>query len=174
MRCRVGSVLAQTANTVCSGCYARKGRFKFSNVQARLEQAYQGLFSILWTPALIHQIRWYADRYFRLFHSGDLQGVPHLKNLCTVARNVPDVQFWLPTREYEVVVACKSDIPENLVVRMSAQKMDGTPPRWWKTTSTVVSDPEVATCPAPEQGGNCGECRECWKESVRNVAYLKH
>src|SRR5207253_992835 len=111
---------------------------------------------------------------FRLFHSGDLQGVAHLKNLCTVARNVPDVQFWLPTREYETVRACKDEIPDNLVVRVSATLIDGKPPKWWPTTSTVVSDPEEATCPAPDQGGNCGECRDCWDGKVANAAYLRH
>jgi hypothetical protein len=43
-RCRVESVLAATPGCPCESCYARKSRFKFSNVQGRLEQAYQGIF----------------------------------------------------------------------------------------------------------------------------------
>src|SRR5207253_2204665 len=39
-RCRVGSVLARTEGTTCSTCYARKGRYSFGKVQAKLEERY--------------------------------------------------------------------------------------------------------------------------------------
>lgn len=106
----------------------------------------------------------------------DLQGVHHLENIITVARHVPDVRIWLPTREYEVVRACADIIPDNLTVRVSAHQVDGEPPSWWPTTSTVISarEPGTSVCPAPEQGGRCGECRACWDKDVRNVAYRRH
>lgn len=176
-RCRIGNVLADVEGSTCEKCYARKGRFKFSNVQARLEKAYQGLFNPLWTPALAHQVLWHADRYFRLFHSGDLQGENHLRNLVTVAQAVPDVSFWLPTREAKTVRAVLKEIgafPENLVVRVSGAMIDGPPPKGFSTTSTVVSDPEEVTCPAPDQGNSCADCRDCWRADVRNVAYNRH
>src|SRR4051812_44911773 len=72
-RCQLGSLLAQKAGTTCSKCYALKGRYKFSNVQRKLEQRYQGLFDPLWTPAMVYLIAWHCDRYFRFFDSGDLQ-----------------------------------------------------------------------------------------------------
>ncbi len=179
LRCRIGTLLNDTEGSVCheKNCYAKKGRFKFSNDQARLEQAYQGLFDVRWTPALIHQVRWYADRYFRLFHSGDLQGQNHLKNLVSVAQAVPDVSFWCPTRESKTVKAVLKEIgefPENLIVRVSATMIDGPPPKGFPLTSTVVSDPDEANYPAPSQGGQCGACRSCWGPDVQNVAYRKH
>jgi ubiquinone biosynthesis O-methyltransferase len=55
---------------------------------------------------MVFLVRYYCDRYFRLFDSGDLQGVHHFKNIIALARHVPDVRMWLPTREYAVVRAC--------------------------------------------------------------------
>ncbi len=175
-RCRIGQILAQREGTVCSGCYALKGRYCFNAVQSKLEERYRGLLHPLWTPAMVFLIRYFCDRYFRLFDSGDLQGVNHLRNIITVARHVPDVQIWLPTREYEVVRTCADDIPDNLTVRVSAHRVDGEPPSWWPTTATVVStqEPGEGICPAPEQDGRCEECRVCWDREVRNVTYRLH
>lgn len=171
-RCKIGAVLAAMEGTVCSECYALKGHYVFPNVRNKLEERYRGLFHPLWTPAMVFLIRWYADRYFRWFDSGDLQDINHLRNICTVAKNPPDVRFWLPTREADIVRKA-GELPENLVVRLSAHKIDGKPPKWAQT-STVVSDPKEATCPAPEQGGVCGDCRVCWDPEVKDVAYSLH
>ena len=105
-----------------------------------------------------------------------MQGVGHLRNVITIARHTPDVRIWLPTREYAVVRAGADEIPPNLTVRVSAHDVGGQPPSWWPTTSTVTRDPEAAdgVCPAPEQGGKCGECRACWDCGVANVAYRLH
>ncbi|MCI0457803.1 MAG: hypothetical protein L0Z62_12615 [Gemmataceae bacterium] len=175
-RCRIGQILARREGTVCRDCYAMGGRYAFSAVQAKLEERYRGLFHPLWTPAMAFLINYYCDRYFRLFDSGDLQGVNHLRNIITVARHTPEVLIWLPTREYEVVRACAAELPPNLTVRVSAHQVDGGPPSWWPATSTVVNstEPEDGVCPAPEQGGNCGECRACWNPDVPNVAYRLH
>lgn len=175
-RCLVGGALATQPGTVCHECYARKGRYRFTAVQAKLEERYRGLFHPLWTPAMVFLVRYFCDRYVRLFDSGDVQGENHLRNIITVARNVPDVQFWLPTREYATVRACADDLPPNLLVRVSAQRVDAPPPAWWPTTSTVVTaaGPGEGVCPAPEQGNRCGGCRLCWNPNAGNVTYRRH
>lgn len=58
-------------------------------------------------------INWESDDLFRIFHSGDLQGVNHLKNLDTVAWHVPHVTLWVPTREREIVLAVRREIGED-------------------------------------------------------------
>lgn len=175
-RCKTGAKLAEQEGTTCHECYATKGRYGLDNVQARLERCYEGLFHPLWVPAMVFLIRWHCDEHFRWFHSGDLQDESMLRNICTVARNTADVRHWLPTREYEIVRACKHELPENLLVRVSATKIDGAPPRWWPTTSTVVSGQEwdEGICGAKETDGNCGPCRDCWDHEVPNVAYRLH
>src|SRR5947207_15588532 len=42
-RCKIGSVLAQRDGSVCSRCYAMRGRYQFEAVQRKLEERYQGL-----------------------------------------------------------------------------------------------------------------------------------
>src|SRR4051794_34496414 len=76
-RCRIGSVLAQQGGTVCNRCYALKNRYRFDSVQKKLEERYRGLFQKQWTPAMIFLIRYFCDRYFRWFDSGDVQGESH-------------------------------------------------------------------------------------------------
>jgi hypothetical protein len=175
-RCKTGSVLAQQKGTTCSECYAMAGRYTLDTVPTKLEARYQGLFHPLWVPAMVFLIRWHADGYFRWFDSGDIQDESHLRNICTVARNTADIKHWLPTREYEVVRACRSELPVNLLVRVSATRIDGVPPSWWPTTSTVVRDqrPGKGVCGVPENGGSCCSCRDCWDSEVVNVAYRLH
>lgn len=174
-RCRIGSVLARQENTVCAGCYAMKGTFRAKNVADKLERAYQGLFDPRWTPALYALIRWHATDRFRFFHSGDFQGRNHFLNIMRICRATRDVLFWIPTREAALVREHAGAIPDNAVVRVSGTMIDGPPPAWWPTTSTVVSDPGVATCPSSTKGGNCGThaCTACWTRQG-NVAYVRH
>jgi len=83
-----------------------------------------------------------------------------------------DVRLWLATWEAETVWAVRresGDFPENLVVRLSAAKIDGEPPKW-PTTSTVVTE-----------GGDLPRLRVELREPqgrpgsrVGNVVYLKH
>lgn len=171
-RCRIGAVLATQENTTCAHCYARSGRYRFPNVQRKLEERYRGLFHPLWTPAMTFLIRWYAERYFRWFDAGDLQGASHLHNICTVAAHTPEIRHWLPTREIETVRSVlreRGAFPANLVVRVSAPLIDGKPPKGLPYTSSVVTDGE--SCPAHRQEGVCGACRACWDPQIPHVAY---
>jgi len=172
-RCLLGSVLAEKPGTVCHGCYALKGRYKFPNVQKKLEERYRGLFNPLWTPAMVHLIRWHCDRYFRWFDSGDLQGENHLRNIVTIAEHTSDVMHWLPTREIETARAVGS-FPSNLTVRVSAHSIDGKAPRW-PTTSVVASGAAPGhPCPSRDQGNACGDCRACWDGEIEKVVYRLH
>jgi len=178
-RCKVGSVLAQEKGTVCNRCYAMKGRYSFDNVQNKLEERYRGLFSELWTPSMVFLVNYFCNKYFRLFDSGDLQGVSHLKNILTMALHTPGVQIWMPTREIETVRQVQDEIgafPDNLVVRVSAHRIDGQPPRGFQNTSTVIAihERDGYTCPSPDQKNSCGDCRACWNLRVRNVEYWLH
>ena len=51
--------------------------------------------------------------------------------------------------------------------------VDQGPVKFWPWTSTVTSG-QGATCPAPNQGGQCKDCRACWDRSTANVCYGKH
>jgi hypothetical protein len=176
-RCKVGSLLSQQSGTVCSQCYAMKGRYNFGKVQHRLEQRFNGLEHPLWVPAMIFLIRWEVARYFRWFDSGDLQSAELLQNICLVASHTQEILHWLPTREYDLVRGHRGDLPDNLTIRVSANLIDDTPPAWWPQTSAVTTSDDKANgylCPASEQDNSCGECRACWRKDVAHVSYRLH
>lgn len=172
--CKRGSKLRNIKGSVCEKCYAMKGRYNFPPVKKAYERRFVGMQHPLWVVAMIVLIKHYVSHkkpYFRWFDSGDLQSAKDLENIMEVCRACPEVKFWLPTREQSIVKAAKN-VPNNLVIRVSASMIDGGPPPGFKHTSTVTTG--EFTCPAPTQDNACGNCRACWDKRVRNVAYHKH
>lgn len=173
-RCPIGAALAKVNGSVCSDCYALKGRYVFPNVQAAQERRFKTLKDPRWVDAMAWLIKRLNCRWFRWHDSGDLQGFWHLELLCEVARRCPGTHFWLPTRERATVRYFKGTVPPNLVIRMSGTMIDGPAPKEFANTSRVVSKLEDATCPAYRQNGKCGTCRACWSSDVPNINYPHH
>jgi len=178
--CITGSKLAQVVDSICSFCYARKGRYVFPNVKAAMKKRLKALEQIDWVDMMVFMIgKREKTGFFRWHDSGDVQGVWHLEKIAEVARRLPHIKFWLPTREYRFVrewIALGRK-PDNLVIRLSAYMMDGKPPTKLAkslglTTSGVMR--EGFSCPASTQGNECADCRACWDESVQNIDYKKH
>ena len=169
--CKLGSILARVPGTTCHGCYALKGRYRFKTTKRAMARRLRALDHEAWIPAMTALIT--GHKYFRWHDSGDLQGPQHLKNIFEVCKATPGTQHWLPTREAGLMKFIDPDvIPKNLIIRISATKVDGLAPRWWPWTSTVST--EMKTCPAPDQGGKCRDCRSCWSRDIPNVTYAKH
>lgn len=197
-RCILGAKLHLLAGTTCFDCYAMKGKYPTRDVAKGQNRRFDGLRHPQWVVAMAFMLlrahgcmQDHRGRFIKrhrkikgpLFHrwhdAGDLQGVWHLANICAVARLTPQIRHWLPTREFGFVrqyLAQGGDVPENLVIRISATKVDGQATAHWPTTSTVhqASAPVGHTCPAPTQGNACGDCRACWAFTVSNVSYHKH
>jgi hypothetical protein len=180
--CGVGSRLRPVAGSICSKCYALKGRYVFSNVKNALYRRLSSLVHAEWVQAMAFQINQAAVHVFRWHDSGDIQNLEHLERIVEVCRLTPDVRHWLPTREYAIVTAYKEKhgaFPDNLNVRLSAYMVDGPLPegaaaRLGVTMSGVTSDPSKVSCPAYKQGGVCGSCRACWDKNQAVVFYPKH
>lgn len=181
--CKTGSKLAGQAGTVCSSCYAKKGNYaRFPVVKNLLQHRLDLLEHWIatkpstWVEAMVTLIGDY--RYFRWHDSGDVQSEAHMAAIAKVAHHLPKTDFWLPTHEVWVArQAAKGAYPDNLVVRLSAAKVDGPPSRMAGLTSTVhlLTVPKSEDlCRAPENGNKCGTCRKCWDRGVRNIAYMFH
>jgi hypothetical protein len=171
--CITGSILALIEGTTCYGCYALKGRYKFKTTIKAMARRLRALAHASWTTAMVTLMK--NRKYFRWHDSGDLQGAQHLKNILEVCKQTPDTQHWLPTREAKLLQYLDPEvIPKNLLIRLSATKVDGAPSQAWPWTSTVVTNRGSRTCPAPSQGGKCIDCRQCWDRTIPNVAYAKH
>lgn len=180
--CGVGSRLRNVKGSICSKCYALKGRYVFSNVKNALARRLASLVHSEWVQAMAFQINQAAVNVFRWHDSGDVQNLEHLERIVEVCRLTPDVRHWLPTREYAIVTAYKEKhgaFPDNLNVRLSAYMVDGPLPegaaaRLGVTMSGVTSDPQKVSCPAYKQGGVCGSCRACWDKNQAVIFYPRH
>ena len=178
--CKTGSKLAKVEGSVCADCYAMSGFYRMGNVKSCLEKRLESLSNPKWEEAMTVAISGSeGSGFFRWFDSGDIQSLAHLKQIAQIAKNLPSIQFWLPTKEYGIVTQYlkENELPENLTIRLSGFMVDGPAPvalasRLGLVTSTVVS--EGFTCPASSQGNKCLSCRACWDKGVSNVAYKHH
>lgn len=177
--CNVGGKLSKVEGSVCSKCYAKKGHYVQGNViQAQARRLSKLKTLRVWTEdmvELLSRASWPNAEFFRWFDSGDLRGPKLLQAIIEIAERVPHVNFWLPTKEYELANKGGSNAPSNLVIRVSSPLIGQRPlpVREPLKTSTVDSG-EGYSCPAYKQGGSCGPCRACWDHSVGNVDYPLH
>jgi hypothetical protein len=172
-RCITGAKLVKIPGSVCSGCYALKGRYRFPNVKNAMQRRLDSINHPLWIKAMATSIIETKTGFFRWHDSGDLQSLDHLKKIFEVCNLTPGIQHWLPTRETSIIACIQADeVPKNLIIRLSAHKVDGKASTFWPWTSTVVTSEK--TCPAAEQENKCKDCRACWDRTIPNIAYGKH
>lgn len=187
--CHMGSKLVHVKGSVCEGCYALDGMYRFPVVKNALERRLSKIYNPKWIFAMSHLIR--KDSFFRWHDSGDIQSIMHLSNIMEVASITEFTKHWLPTREYGMVkdyVESGKPVPFNMYVRLSGLMVNGSPPtefarrlneypnvKGFIGVSSVSDEHKVSAdnCPAIGQGGKCMECRKCWT-THENVTYQFH
>ena len=184
--CQTGFKMAQIPGTVCAVCYADRGFYSMyaKTIKPAQFARLDSLTDEMWSDAIANSIG--NDSFFRWHDSGDLQSLSHLEQIVRVCELTPNTRHWLPTREFGIVKEFISkhginSIPGNLVVRLSAMRVDE-PVKIPKslqgirgiTVSNVhKSEPLGQTCIAPEQNGECRECRACWSPDTV-ISYAVH
>ena len=180
-RCITGAKLVKIPGSVCAGCYALKGRYRFGNVQAALARRLESLGHPKWVDAMVVLIT--GEKWFRWHDSGDIQSPEHLRAIFEVCKRTPDTQHWLPTRERKFFnLMDPAVVPSNLIIRQSSHMINQAPVKSWPWTSTVAAPGTERTshaqdsrqCPASKQGNQCKDCRACWDRAVPNVEYREH
>lgn len=186
--CATGARLARVPGSTCSTCYAyKRGRYLQPIV---IEPRARNLAKLRaidacddWVERFVGPVAYAIAAagcaWFRWHDSGDIISAAHLSAIVDIADLLPEVRFWLPTRELGIVRAWlreRGAFPQNLVVRCSAAMIDGDAPCVDAPTSTVHSrmPAQGFECSAPANGGRCGDCRACWDPLVPNVSYAKH
>ena len=184
-KCITGSKLRLKKNSTCSSCYALKGRYVFPNVREALFNRLNKMNSLgfnKWTELMTELIsRKEKSGFFRWHDSGDLQSVDHLAAIVQIARNLPEIKFWLPSREVKIIKDYLKDsgsIPDNLNIRISAFFIGSAlNPKELKKlgcTGSSVGFKGSFNCPSSKQGNKCLDCRACWNKRVDNVNYHLH
>ena len=72
-KCITGSKLVKIPGSVCFGCYALKGRYRFPNVKDAMQRRLDSLTHPLWVQAMATSILDTKIEFFRWHDSGDLQ-----------------------------------------------------------------------------------------------------
>tara|TARA_E500000178_G_scaffold190859_1_gene188906 strand:+ start:170 stop:763 length:594 start_codon:yes stop_codon:yes gene_type:complete len=167
--CKTGSKLRKIKGSVCASCYALKGNYtRYKAIKAAQYDRLEKIKNSLWVAAMVVQVK--RQKYFRWHDAGDVQDLEHLNKIYSVCKLTPEVKHWMPTREAWIKNYLYNK-PENLVIRFSPP-MIGQRNDSWPNSSMVVES--GASCPAPSQGGKCGDCRQCWDPAVKVVSYGKH
>lgn len=181
--CNVGSKLREIPGSVCSKCYAMRGNFSRTNVQRVMYNRLKSLTNPLWVSAMVLVLKLTEfSGFFRWHSSGDLQDLGHLIKIAEVARRLPKIKFWLPTREIGILNAYKAagfEFPPNLVVRFTASMIEARPPndlmkRLGIQGAAVSKQLDKVTCPSHNQGNQCLDCRKCWDKRNKVITYKYH
>ena len=184
--CPTGTLLRKITGTVCSKCYAHKGRYVFPLVRNAMQRRLESITNEFWVDAMVFLIKSTKEKFFRWHDSGDVQNFDHLMKIFEVCRRTPEVKHWLPTNEKKLMksIAIRHiPIPTNLVIRLSSCMIDKSITKkelgifcgsstFKKELNKERSKREKA-CTAYKRGG-CKNCRICWDKSVKIVSYKMH
>jgi hypothetical protein len=214
--CPTGSKLREVEGSVCAKCYACRGHYARPGVQHALDRRlYHVRRALRWPRIRAEFVEAFAagllrqlaltrrqlartgkpgkvdGRYFRWHDAGDLQSTAHLRLICEIARQTPEVRHKLPTKEFATVrdyLLTGGVIPYNLAVLLSISMIDGEPPLNFRNLRKLSDQvgiaachskhdplPDFFACPATEPGAThtCEGCRKCWEPGI-TVSYRRH
>lgn len=180
-KCKRGNKLRKIKGSVCSLCYAARGRFNYPTVKTKIAKNLVSINNPKWVEAMAIVINAFENSgYFRFFSSGDIQSLGMLIKICAVCRLTPHIKYWLPTHEVGIIGAFKRagfGFPENLTVRLSADMLEDVPSESLMTSLGVLGGGVSKTnynCVAPKQDNMCQKCRLCWNKDVKVIVYKQH
>lgn len=185
--CRTGSKLHKLQGSTCNKCYALSGYYVMKPVRvAMLRRFYTYKCSAMaFEYVLSSFLNWKVQnpskgidpKCFRWFDSGDLQSLGMLNSIINIARNCPEVSFWLPTREAGILKQADS-IPSNLIIRYSTPMIDALSRVENSTmvfSSLNILPDNCQACPATiTDDHTCAgnNCRSCWTPG--HIGYKIH
>ena len=169
--CQTGAKLRLVPTSPCFGCYALKGNYtRYPAIKAAQYVRLKSLEDQRWIAAMVAQV--IRQKFFRWHDAGDVQSHEHMAKILEVARLTPDTQHWMPTQE-RPYLPDPAVVPDNMIIRLSAARIDGSAGNAWSHSSSVVTDGSE-TCVSGKQGNQCLDCRACWNKDIKNISYGKH
>lgn len=164
-------------------CYARRGHFRYKNVQNSMENnllAYQENPKLFFS--MIAEV-WQNFLRARWFSAGDIVDMDFLRGMCWVARKCPKTKILCFTKKYELInqfLDEKHKIPENLHIVFSRWK-DFPCDNKYNLPETWVFFPkekeinQLIPSDAIPCSGKCSQCSSCWTlKKGQCVVFKKH
>ncbi len=181
--CPRGAKLALIEGSVCFDCYAQKGHDAMAparNAKSRrlalvkLAIQYKAV-TYLWVKAW--RIAMAKESYFRWHSAGDIFSMDYAWLMQLALKASPHVTHWIPTRERRHLAGLSQE--PNAVIRLSDDMVNQTkrkeaPHVGVQSSGVHTGSTSGFACPAPQQGGACGDCRECWSNAREHVSYHLH
>jgi hypothetical protein len=182
--------------SICQGCYAdNRGNYRYTNVKNAMDLRLSWitkedatrvvcyLTAAVYTSCIVS-----GEWLFRGHDSGDLFSEAYISQWVRVAKNLPEVDFWFPTREWvresQVHALRQLGALPNVALRPSAVAFNAPAPiiAGFAYGTSVYSDLDLAKehghaiCPAVEYAGSCREakCRKCWTDKNLTICYPYH
>jgi len=169
-------------------CYVIGNKFRENSPSRKAKKArnFKLANSKDFVRILTAQIRLTKQRLFRFFDSGDFFSLEFFKKVIQVCKNLPKIEFWIPTSRDDLLNQFLSEggvIPVNTTIRLSAPQPgisfhEGIIKFYskWKqiTFSETTTDPNFATCHASLEGSSCGDCEDCFKSTHKKTVYAIH
>lgn len=180
---------------ICDGCYAKGGMYRMPNVRDAQQRRFDWLVdsmhgddgdsAILGLVSLIERT---GNAEFRVHDSGDFFTPAYVAIWTEVCKRLPDVRFWIPTREWyrdhPLMMARLRELAAlpNVALRPSAAVIgDDAPEVEGLDAGTTVAFHDAPPadhwiCPATAtEKKACDDhgCRKCWDPTVK-VAYIAH
>ena len=169
------------------GCYAKKGNWRFENVQQSLldnlkafneepKEFFNGIINYLNNNDI-------AFKFFRWHSSGDIVNNEYFKGILKVASNCPGTKFLCFTKKFHLVnlyLEAGGVIPDNLKIVFSAWdntfKVDNpyNLPVTYVKFAKEEKNPDIPEYAIPCIG-KCSECKACWSlVNGQSVVFNQH
>lgn len=151
-------------------CYAKKGRFCWTNVSLAHYNRYERTFHPYFTDDMIEEIYTSNVRYVRVHISGDFFSREYVLQWKSIASELPDVIFRTNTRRRDMLQLIGKEFPDNFIVRESTD-----PTR--KVTGHFSQHAIIGTPGSKDFfvcKNNCEKCKfYCWKNPEANIVTEK-
>lgn len=183
---------ASGADAICSDCYACKGFYKVFESSIVPRQVSRFDWSRKHKSEFIRHtvdaIKATKTEYFRGHDSGDFYSPKYVSAWVEICAQLPNVRFWFPTRAWQYGESAPGKLNErmlsalrqlaalpNVTIRPSALYFgDSAPIVPGLHAGSTADNAEGFQCIAPNQDGECRECRVCWNDKTTPVSYHRH
>ena len=162
----------------CDYCYAKTGRYLFSNVVNTQLWRDNDWKQESWASRMVTALS--GEQYFRWFDSGDLYCQDLINKVYQVCLETPQVRHWIATKAYmkPLLDLSRLESLDNLALRYSGMAIDKPDQLTGKVRALILTEPNGDyghICKATTTDiHKCLDCRACWDKSQDTIEYKLH